>query len=195
MAIKDHVTRVAKRRARVTLVDPSQRIIEVADATGRAHRLWVGDVSNSWTWPKVNEEWSIYEENGLWVLGSKFLSPEEAKVFESQNPGDQYPPIPPDEDFEVVGPYTEGDVPTWDATTTTWIAEAPTGGVGGDLHFTFNQGVPAATWNITHSLGKFPSVSVVDSVGNFVEGSIHYIDINSLTLTFVSAFSGVAYLN
>lgn len=90
MPIRDHQTRVAKLRVRVTLVDPSQRIIEVADKTGSPRRLTVFEVPVGWTWPVVGEEWSIYEENGTWVLGNKFLSPEEAKAFESQEPGDSF---------------------------------------------------------------------------------------------------------
>ena len=65
----------------------------------------------------------------------------------------------------------------------------------GDKNFVFTQGTPAATWTITHNLGKFPSVSVVDSANTQVYGNVDYINDNSLTLTFTSAFSGKAYLN
>jgi len=61
--------------------------------------------------------------------------------------------------------------------------------------FTFNQTVSTAVWAITHDIGMFPSVSVIDSVGNFVIGDVSYIDDRSLTLTFKSAFKGKAYLN
>ncbi len=52
-----------------------------------------------------------------------------------------------------------------------------------------------STWTITHDLGKFPSVSVVDSANTQVVGEVDYIDNNSLTITFTAAFSGKAYLN
>ncbi len=65
----------------------------------------------------------------------------------------------------------------------------------GDLNFTFTQLTATAIWNITHNLGKFPSVSVADSAGSLVIGQVDYIDENSLILTFISAFAGVAYLN
>ena len=65
----------------------------------------------------------------------------------------------------------------------------------GDKNFVFTQGTPSATWTITHNLGKFPSVSVVDSANTQVYGNVDYINDNSLTLTFTSAFSGKAYLN
>ena len=64
-----------------------------------------------------------------------------------------------------------------------------------DKHFTFTQSTATNTWNITHNLGKFPSVSVVDSGDTVVYGDIDYIDNNSLTITFSAAFSGKAYMN
>lgn len=64
-----------------------------------------------------------------------------------------------------------------------------------DRTFTFNQTVSTNVWSITHNLGAFPSVSVIDSVGNFVIGDVSYIDDRSMTLTFNNAFKGKAYLN
>lgn len=65
----------------------------------------------------------------------------------------------------------------------------------GDLNFTYNQIAASASWNITHNLGKNPSVSIVDSGGNWVVGDVLYINNNELTINFNSAFSGTAYLN
>ena len=64
-----------------------------------------------------------------------------------------------------------------------------------DKHFTFTQSTAATTWNITHNLGKFPSVSVVDSGNSIVYGNIDYTSENALTITFSAAFSGKAYMN
>ena len=64
-----------------------------------------------------------------------------------------------------------------------------------DKHFVFNQVAAVSTWNITHNLDKYPSVSVVDSGNNLVIGDVEYINTNELTLTFNAAFSGKAYLN
>ena len=50
-----------------------------------------------------------------------------------------------------------------------------------------------AIWS--KNLGKFPSVSVVDSANDEVIGEVTYIDTNSLTIKFTAAFSGKAYLN
>ncbi len=69
------------------------------------------------------------------------------------------------------------------------------GGAGQDVHYTFNQRVPAEVWNIAHNMNKFPSVSIVDSGGNVVIGNIDYVDRNNVQVTFNGAFSGSAYLN
>ena len=61
--------------------------------------------------------------------------------------------------------------------------------------FVFNQGVPASTWNIQHNLGKFPSITVIDTAGTVVTGQYTYIDNNNVTLTFSAGFAGKAYLN
>lgn len=66
---------------------------------------------------------------------------------------------------------------------------------GGDKTFVYAQSVAASTWNITHNLNKYPSVSVVDSGLNTVYGDVEYLDTNSLTVTFRSAFGGKAFLN
>jgi hypothetical protein len=68
-------------------------------------------------------------------------------------------------------------------------------GGSGDLNFHYTQGAAASTWTITHNLGKYPSVTVIDSANDMVEGVIQYNSVNQLTLTFSGAFSGDAYLN
>lgn len=67
--------------------------------------------------------------------------------------------------------------------------------ISADKHFTFVQSSAAATWSITHNLGKFPSVSIVDSGNTVVYGDIVYTSENALTITFSAAFGGKAYLN
>jgi len=64
-----------------------------------------------------------------------------------------------------------------------------------DANFVFTQGVPSATWNITHNLGKFCSATVVDTSKQIVIGDITYVNDNSLTITFSAPFSGEAFLN
>lgn len=69
-----------------------------------------------------------------------------------------------------------------------------TGGSGGTAEV-FTQNSPQTTWNITHTLGYSPNVTIVDSGGNVVEGDIQYVDITTIVATFSSAFSGTAYLS
>lgn len=61
--------------------------------------------------------------------------------------------------------------------------------------YTHNQSTPSASWTINHSLNKNPSVTVVDSSGNQVEGAVTINSLNQITITFCGAFSGKAYLN
>jgi len=71
--------------------------------------------------------------------------------------------------------------------------EGPAG--SGDLHYTFTQGSPSALWTIKHGLGKNPSVTVLDTAGDEVEGITEYLGLDELTITFSAPFSGEAYLN
>jgi len=72
---------------------------------------------------------------------------------------------------------------------------ASSSGSGSDANFVYTQGTPASTWVVNHNLGKFPSVSVVDSAKNEVVGDIEYNNTNTVTITFSASFSGFAYFN
>jgi len=61
--------------------------------------------------------------------------------------------------------------------------------------FTFNQVVASTIWVINHNLGKFPSITVIDTAGTVVTGEYTYTDNNNVTLTFSAGFAGKAYLN
>ena len=61
--------------------------------------------------------------------------------------------------------------------------------------FDFYQVTPASTWNIQHNLGKFPSITVIDTAKTVVNGEYTYVDNNNVTLKFSAAFAGIAYLN
>jgi hypothetical protein len=61
--------------------------------------------------------------------------------------------------------------------------------------YVFTQGAPSASWVITHSMNKYPSVTVIDSGNNTVEGEVVYNSLNSLTVNFSGGFSGKAYIN
>jgi len=64
-----------------------------------------------------------------------------------------------------------------------------------DKTFEFDQPTPAAVWNITHNLGKFPSITVIDSGDTVVTGQYTYTNNNNVVLNFSAAFAGKAYLN
>lgn len=75
---------------------------------------------------------------------------------------------------------------------TAWIVVS---NVGASDSFRFTQSVPSSLWLITHNLGFFPNVSVVDSSGSSVEGDTKYIDANTVQISFIGAFAGEAYIS
>jgi hypothetical protein len=62
-------------------------------------------------------------------------------------------------------------------------------------HYTHTQAIASASWTVTHNMGKNPTVAIVDSSGDEVEGEVTYVSTNQLIISFSAAFSGVAYLN
>lgn len=60
--------------------------------------------------------------------------------------------------------------------------------------YTHDQIAASVTWNITHNLGFYPSVTVIDSAGSVVFGDITHVNVNNLILSFSAAFSGKAYI-
>lgn len=56
------------------------------------------------------------------------------------------------------------------------------------------QGTASTTWTITHALGGYPSVSIVDSAKTVVIGEVTYLSTTQVVVNFTSAFSGYAYL-
>ena len=61
--------------------------------------------------------------------------------------------------------------------------------------FEYEQTVPSTSWEITHNLSKFPSITVIDSGDTVVAGEYVYNSNNKVTLNFSAAFAGKAYLN
>lgn len=75
-------------------------------------------------------------------------------------------------------------------------ATGPQGDPGlSGANYVHQQMVPSATWNITHNLNRFPSVTVVDSAGSVVIGAVTYVSSDVVSIEFSAAFSGNAYLN
>ena len=63
------------------------------------------------------------------------------------------------------------------------------------VSYVYNQSNTSDTWEITHNLGWYPNVTVVDSAGSIVEGEIEYPSSSAIRLLFAYAFSGNAYLS
>lgn len=58
------------------------------------------------------------------------------------------------------------------------------------------QGIAADTWIIKHNLNKYPSCFAVDSSGTIqIPDEIVYNSEDQMTIYFISAFAGKAYLN
>lgn len=72
--------------------------------------------------------------------------------------------------------------------------QGPAGPAGG-AYYTHTQASAASSWTIHHSLGRYPSVTVVDSSGREVHGDVAYLSSMDITVTFSAPFAGVAYLN
>tara|TARA_R110002051_G_scaffold110285_1_gene182909 strand:+ start:4220 stop:4762 length:543 start_codon:yes stop_codon:yes gene_type:complete len=53
----------------------------------------------------------------------------------------------------------------------------------------------SAVWTITHNMGTFPSVTVVDLDNIVVVGDIDYLTTNMIQITFAVPFTGCAFLN
>lgn len=88
-------------------------------------------------------------------------------------------------DFVGAGVATADDV-TNDRTTVA---------VPGDRTYVHTQGTGAATWVVTHSLGKFPAVEVVDTGNTKLIPDVHYDDVTQVTLSFGAPVSGKAFVN
>lgn len=62
--------------------------------------------------------------------------------------------------------------------------------------FVFEQAIASDTWVINHNLNKRPSIIVVDTLDRVqVPDDIYYNSDNNMTVTFLAAFAGKAYLN
>jgi len=61
--------------------------------------------------------------------------------------------------------------------------------------FIFREDQALTEWVIEHNMGKFPSVSVVNSNDILMHGNITYVNDNKLIINFSAGFSGKAYLN
>jgi len=68
------------------------------------------------------------------------------------------------------------------------------GASAADKHFEQSFTV-ASTITVNHNLNKYPSVTVISSAGDEVEGDVDYINNTSLTVSFTAPFSGKVLCN
>lgn len=75
--------------------------------------------------------------------------------------------------------------------------QGPPGPAGASAaSYTHVQAAPADVWTVVHGLGSYPGgIVVIDSGGRLVEGDITYVDADTLTLAFSTAFAGTARIS
>lgn len=116
------------------------------------------------------------------IRGTIFISGNGLPTNDIGIDGDFY--IDLDDSSAVYGPKVDG----------VWPALA----IGRFSQFTqryvHTQGFAASTWIITHQLGGHPSVTVVNSLGIVVVGTVTYNSTSEIQVDFTAPFSGIAYL-
>lgn len=71
----------------------------------------------------------------------------------------------------------------------------PAGPEGGG-NYLFRQTLPAVVWGpIAHGLGKYPSVTVQDTIGELTTALVEHLTVNELRIFFGAPCAGNAYLN
>lgn len=61
--------------------------------------------------------------------------------------------------------------------------------------FVFTQPTPSALWTIVHNLDKYPNVAIEDLSGDDIMAQISYVNLNTITITFIIPMAGTAYLS
>ena len=64
-----------------------------------------------------------------------------------------------------------------------------------DMGQAYTQSSPSTIWNIAHTLGFTPNLTIVDTQGNVVEGQIEYISPTQIQATFSEPIAGIAYIS
>lgn len=57
------------------------------------------------------------------------------------------------------------------------------------------QGIPSTLWVISHNLGFFPNVTIIDTDQSELEADIFYIDLNTIQIVLPVALPGSAYMS
>ena len=102
------------------------------------------------------------------------------------------------DDVVIVQPITTSVTVTPIIPNITVTAPGPQGPQGpagsGGSFYVHTQNTPASAWVIIHNLNGNPTAVVFDSGGSQCEGTFSYQSLNQMTITFTSAFAGIAYI-
>jgi hypothetical protein len=82
----------------------------------------------------------------------------------------------------IYGPKTGG----------AWGAGVPLGAGSGASYYEHQQPSPAATWQVTHNLGRHPNISVILGDGRVAAADVQHASGNLAVITFPSTYAGTA---
>ncbi|WP_440105431.1 hypothetical protein [Acidovorax sp. BL-A-41-H1] len=68
-------------------------------------------------------------------------------------------------------------------------------GPGGGAGYVHPQATPLSVWTVAHNLGRRPSVTVTDHLGNVVVADVLYLDDDIVQVSHGVPFAGFAYCN
>ena len=71
-------------------------------------------------------------------------------------------------------------------------APGPPGPPSGAISYIHIQAMLSKVWTVNHNLNKHPAVDVEDPTGTAFQGSLYYVDNNTLTITFAYTATGRA---
>lgn len=118
-------------------------------------------------------------EGGLHIIGAL---PEMGDLPETASSGDAY--------------IIDGYLIVW--TQGGWLNAGPMvvpASPAGGASYQHTQATPAAIWTVAHNLGRRPSVSVTDHLGNLVLPDVAYVDDDIVQVTHGVPLTGYAYCN
>ena len=103
---------------------------------------------------------------------------------------------PPDLDMAVTAAAQAAASAAAAAQSAADAAASAGGGVSpGGASYTHTQASPATVWTVPHNLGRYPSITVTDHLGNVVQPDVQYVSASIVQVTHGSAIAGFAYCN
>lgn len=138
--------------------------------------------------PAISADYKVLNEDG--TLAALFTSQSGATAKPNPGEADGLGQV---EFFAETGAY---EIVMLDTNYTMTVVVYPPE-VGGSSEYVHTQAAAAATWNITHNLGKYPSVvlALTSAPDESVVTDVHYTSEDSLIVEWPSPESGKAYLN